>query len=344
MNVFPIGVIKGCELKFNFWVRKPGFVPEDERLRKIEEERASNNWEIGTLWRVAADGSHTQNGMCLTERPDHAQITHVDGPLTFALKWQSQQRLEPWPKSTVFDLHIGTPSLAAKNVNHSVFSPLSITEYPQDIHPVARFEFPPKLPGGKRIVREIPLDLRCCGDTVYTEFSLPREAGTGVAKVTVSYPAWKNEVVHTKTFEVPIEDGISERSELSFVMFKNDAVAFNLNDLKKRLENQGFFCLRTQLPPSECIVVYTDDKLSTALVSISIEQGEEVKADSKALGEDSTLVDPLSDCDTRLLIRYVDSQKLLSKDEAVSKVRSISHEATKGILYNSWDKTLVGPK
>lgn len=344
MNVFPVGTIEGCELKFNFWVRKVGFVPDDERLRKIEEERASNKWEIGTLWRVAGDGSHTQNGMCLTESPDDAQITHIEGPLTFALKWQSQQRLEPWPKSTVFDLHIGTPSLAAKNVKHSVFSPLSITEYPQDIHPVARFEFPAKLHDGEAIVREIPLNLRCCGDTVYTEFTLPREAGSGNAKVTVSYPAWKDELVHSRSFEVPIEEGISERSELSFVMFKKDDVAINLNDLKRRLEDQGYFCIRTQLPPTELIVVYTDGRLSKALLSISVEQGENVGADSKALGEGTTLADTLTDCDTRFSIRYFNSQELHSSDEAVSKVRSIVHEATKGILYNSWDKTLVGPK
>jgi hypothetical protein len=343
MNAFPIGTIEGCEIKFNYWVRKPSFFPDDERLRKIEEERASNNWEIGTLWRVAGDGSHTQNGMCLTERPDDAQITHIEGPLTFALKWQSQQRIEIWPKSTVFDVHIGTPSLAAKNYKHQVFSPLSITEYPQDIHPIARFELPPKQHGGKTIFHEVPLDQRCCGDTVYAEFTLPREVGSGIAKVTVSYPAWKDEVVHSRSFEVPIEDGISERSELSFIMFKKNDVDIDLKDLESRLEDQGFFCMRTQLPPSECVVVYTDDRLSTSLVAISVEQSEVVRADAKAFGEGSTLADKLSDCDTRLSIKYFDSQKLTSNDEAVSKVRSIVHEATKGILYNSWDKTLVGP-
>jgi hypothetical protein len=68
MNVFPIGRVHGVELEFRFWVRARGVVPDEEWRRRIQQEREANNWETGTLWRMADDGSRAQNGLTLAGR------------------------------------------------------------------------------------------------------------------------------------------------------------------------------------------------------------------------------------------------------------------------------------
>ena len=147
MNVFDLGKVSGVALRFDYWVRKRGFVPADERLRKIMQEREANDWENGTLWRLAAKGGQAQNPVLLAARPGDAQIMHLEGPLTFALKWGEIQVLQPWPKTTIFDVHIGTPALPPRNCNYRLFSPLTEMEIPRNVHPRAKFEFPPKFAG-----------------------------------------------------------------------------------------------------------------------------------------------------------------------------------------------------
>jgi hypothetical protein len=42
---------------------------------------------------------------------------------------------------------------------------------------------------------------------------VPGNAGSGKAKVTLSYPKWKGPAVDSTTVEVPIKDGLSRPAE-----------------------------------------------------------------------------------------------------------------------------------
>ena len=240
MNAFDLGKVMGVSLRFDYWVRKRGFVPADERLRKFKQEREANDWENGTLWRLAAKGSHAQNPVLLAARPADAQILHLDGPLTFALKWGELQALQPWPKTTVFDVHIGTSALPPKNYNYRMFAPLTEFEIPRKVHPRAKFEFPPKSPGSAPVVSMVELDLRCCGDTVYAQMAVPREAAEGTAKVTLDYPGWTERVVHPATFEIRIGGPPQGNVEqLSFILFHDAGGSISLDDAMTALCRPG---------------------------------------------------------------------------------------------------------
>ncbi len=51
------------------------------------QEREANDWENGTLWRLTAKEGQAQNPVLLAARPVDAQVMHLEGPLTFGLKW-----------------------------------------------------------------------------------------------------------------------------------------------------------------------------------------------------------------------------------------------------------------
>lgn len=160
MNVFQVGTVAGVRLEFRHWVRNREFVPKDDFYKKILKERDENNWENGTLRRTAKDGMHAQNPVLLCRRPEDAQISHLNGPLTLQLRRGERQKLER-DGENVFDVSIGTPGLPTRNSPYPVFSPLTTSEVPADVHPVARFEFPNKTPGKPPIKLKVILNERC---------------------------------------------------------------------------------------------------------------------------------------------------------------------------------------
>lgn len=339
MNVFNIGEVNGLAMNFQFWVREEGAVPSEEFDRSIQKECEANDWETGTLYRIGKDGSGAQNGICLTASPEEAQVTHLDGPLTFAMKWGNRQVFQPWPKRTVLDINIGTPSLPAKNYRHDVFSPLTEHEIPRDLHPVAVLEFPSKTPGGAPLVREIELDDRCCGDTVLTELTTPREAGKGSVKVSLSFPVWAERPVEPATFTVPISEERSKYSEQSYIMFPSSNSAISLSEIKRTLEQQGMQVQEVATEKTKSLVLRVD----RATIAIAIARGDEVREVAQALGADSPYASVLEQCDTRLEISYLDIDKLLDEATTMAKVQSVLQNATQGILYNTWDGHLSGP-
>jgi hypothetical protein len=160
MNVFDIGEVQGVRLRLDFWVRDESFIPHDDFYKRILKERAANDWENATLWRFAADGSKAQNPVILSRRPRDAQISHIGGPLTFRLRSVEGQSLKASSEAT-FDVVIGSAGAAARNSRLPVFSPLTTTEVPADVHPVAHFEFPHKTRGQAPIKLEAMLNKRC---------------------------------------------------------------------------------------------------------------------------------------------------------------------------------------
>ena len=339
MNVFPIGMVHGVKLQFDFWVRAPGVIPDSEFSRRIQQQREQNNWETGTLWRTADDGSRAQNGTVLAGNPDDTQITHLNGPLTFALKWGERQRLEPWPKYSTLDVHVGTPGLPARNSTHGVFSALTETEVPRDLHPLAIVQFPSEDPDGAPIRQVVELDLRCCGDTVLARMTVPREAGVGNTRIALSYVAWAEGFVAPAEFEVPIATDASDHSELSFVMFQDPDEAISLDSVSRAFAGIGVSAQRVAADDRESLIILADNRPA---FSVQLARGDDVRETARVLGEGTPLAALLSRCDSRFEIGIVDFEQALDEQTNLNLIQEALQEATQGVIYNTWDKQLAG--
>ncbi|OAI53291.1 hypothetical protein AYO47_05160 [Planctomyces sp. SCGC AG-212-M04] len=212
VNVFPLGQLAGTKLIFQLWAPNPEYdLEKDEKwksspeslayLRMVRDKKCLN----GSLMRVAEGHMQAQNPLLLAPRPDEAQICHLGGPLTFKLRWGKRQQLEQAPKESVFEVSIGSKNLPPTDFEEIGFnfSPLTTSEVPPDLHPVATFEVPSATPGGPPTRREVVLNQRCCGDNFYAQWKLPETTAERV-KVTVTMPLWVGHDVKPATFEVPV--------------------------------------------------------------------------------------------------------------------------------------------
>ncbi|HUE12824.1 MAG TPA: hypothetical protein VMR25_01560 [Planctomycetaceae bacterium] len=334
MNVFSLGRVAGVELNFRLWVRQKNYVPDVDWLRQITQEREANHWENGTLWRTAARRSQAQIPVVLTERPADAQIMHLDGPLTFTLKRGPQERIEPWPKKTLFDVHIGTSSLAARNCKHEMFSPLTLDEVPLGVHPVASFEFPPKYPDKRPIVRQIDLLQRCCGDTFYETFTVPPEAGTGTVRVSLTCRSWDGHDVRPRTFEMPFETQRSQLAEQAFVLFRGDRIG--LEEATTALRKRGLSVTRRE----EGLTV---EVAGEPLIGITLVRGKEVQDRAAPIGAGTRYAVALSDCNACLEISFRDLKRVLEEKTTLDNIELALKNLTHGAIYRTWDKSLAGP-
>lgn len=96
---------------------------------------------------------------------------------------------------------VGTPGRG-----RGTFATLSAGDVPAGAHPVAEVVFPPSEPGTKPLRAKVVLEGRCCGTRFFGRSRVPEAAGTGKAKVTLSFDAWKEGKVAPATFEVPVVD------------------------------------------------------------------------------------------------------------------------------------------
>ena len=207
MHVLPLGEVAGTKLVLHFWVRNREFVPESSFEKYVFEQRQKHDYENASLYRIV-DGGGAQIPVLLMKSRQDAQISHLNGPLTFQLKWNDRQSLNP-RGPVVFDVHIGTHGLPAKGVEFfEPFSSLAVAEIPQNVHPVAFFRFVPKS-GDRPVARKtVDLDERCCGDTALARFVMPKGVEVGdTAHVTVTYQKWIDHHVQAAEFEFPIHAG-----------------------------------------------------------------------------------------------------------------------------------------
>jgi hypothetical protein len=337
MNVFRLGKVAGSELTFQLWVRNPDFdAAHDEFYRDRFREWDEKKWMNGSLYRVAAGGAGAQNPVLLTATADEAQISHLDGPLTFDLKWGDQQRLEPWPKETIFDVHIGSRNLPAKNCAHEGFgfSPLTTTEVPPEVRPIAKFEFSSASPKGKPIIRELPLDQRCCGDTFYARFTLPEEVTAEHVNLTVSCPGWPGRQVHAAEFRVSVNRELSRFGERVYVIFHDPKIT--IKDAVNVLRRRG---LDVQIQ-SDQIAILENGQQS---FGVSLLRSKEVRETSARLGRGTKYADKIGDCDARFEIGFRDTKQIQGESNTLIEIRSALQEFTHGFIYNTWDKALAGP-
>jgi hypothetical protein len=338
MNVFPLGKVGGVELNLQLWIRNPDFdASHDKFYRDYIREFDDKQWINGSLYRVAAEGGTAQNPILFTATADEAQISHFNGPLTFELKWGDKQVLEPWPKETTFDVHIGTRNVLAKTCNHRGFgfSPLTTSEVPPAIQPIAKFEFTAASPQRRPLIKEISLDQRCCGDTFYARFTLPEEAAHGNVKVTVNCPAWNDRQVHPAIFDVPVNHELARFGERTYVIFHDPKLSVKdaVNALRRHgldVEiNEGRLCILEDGKPA---------------FGVELVEGKEVQETSVRLAHDTEFADRLSQCDARFEIGFDDIKRIQRDQNTLAEIRSALQELTHGFVYNTWDKTLSGPQ
>lgn len=175
---------------------------------------------------VAGRGEQFAGGQVLAfaNRPQDAPVIHFGGPLTLRLSMESGVLHVPInyddkPDPTWYDRHpptyeerslvrgesrmlvaqIGTPGLG-----RGTFAALSAGRPPADVHPVADIEFPPADPRAKPIRMSVRLDSRCCGTLFRGSVTAPDGAAEGKAKVSLSYPDWKDGKVAPATGEVGV--------------------------------------------------------------------------------------------------------------------------------------------
>jgi hypothetical protein len=163
------------------------------------------------------------------DQPQDAPIVHFGGPLTLTI-FDWHKPLEPrqivqgerakevsidvgrpdfgHPSELVqeFSILAGTPAFGGK---HEVFA--MIDGYFPNLAgrgnmPTVAVEFPSKNPVEKAIVAKVTLRYCECARRFWFQVRIPPESGKGKAKVTLSFPAWKDAKIAPATFEVPIVD------------------------------------------------------------------------------------------------------------------------------------------
>jgi RNA polymerase sigma factor (sigma-70 family) len=212
MDSYDIGEVEGVRLRWNFWVRDKDYVAGDDFEKYVQKDHQENGLEYSTLWRVDANGNEIgeQVPLCFCQRARDAQICHVAGPLTFFLmrgeRWNSGVLPLARRDNNLFSVTVGTPGLPTKSHSDPVFVPLDGSKLPENAHAIAQFEFPHKDPKQPPIKIEVVLNQRA-GPRFDGLVKVPTEAGGDKAKVTLSFPSWKEGKVIPATFEVPIVEG-----------------------------------------------------------------------------------------------------------------------------------------
>ena len=333
-NVFPLGDVADTKLIFQLWVPNPDDDFENDKSPEISSFRRlmrDRNCLNGSLMRIATGGMQAQNPLLLAATPNEAQICHMDGPLTFSLKWRDKQLLEPWPKQTVFDVHIGTPGLSPpdfRSVGFN-FSPLTTSEVPTELRPVAVFEFPAQAAGTSPQQVEVVLNQRCCGDTFYATWTLPKEVKSGIAKVTVSMPLWVGHDVRPATFEIPVNQGRSRFSEASYVMFRDPAI--ELKHAVTALRRGGLdVTIR-----DEILSVSGDDDVSFV---VRLNRDAEVAETAIELGRRKAAQEVLRHCDARFEIIPSNIDKALEQKAALSDIEKALSTLVAGAIHRTWEQ------
>jgi hypothetical protein len=336
MHIFPLGHVGGSQLSFHLWVPNLEYDPEQDpdardspEVRDYRHDMRTRGWMNGSLMRATKDGMQAQNPLALTTKPEDAQICHMLGPLSFDLKWGANQKLEPWPKKSVFDLNIGTRNLPPRGWTRGGFdfSRLAISEIPERVHPVALFEHPASGPNEETLRREVTLDQRCCGDTVYAIVTLPQEAAAGNVKIHVTFPLWLGHAVEDAHFEVPINQAQSTFGEVAYIMFHDPAI-----ELKHAVN-----ALRRQ----KVDVSIQDDALQIIVdgepaLGVTLNRAPEVLETARGLADGTGFDDRLRTCDARFEVGPYDA----GQAELLLKVQGILLELTDGVAYQTWDKQL----
>jgi WD40 repeat protein len=133
--------------------------------------------------------------LLFADRPAEAPIIHINGPWTLGL--HVMQRLMVGSRSKL-QIGIGTQGLGPGTF--AFYFP-NFQTIPADAYPVADITFPPKTPGEKPIRQKYTL--KPWG--IFSDrIQVPVAAGEGMARIELSFDAWKDGRVGPATVQVPV--------------------------------------------------------------------------------------------------------------------------------------------
>jgi hypothetical protein len=178
----------------------------EHRLSALADLENQRRWTI-SVWMGGFDKrirwQRPDVDVALAARPQDARIVHFAGPLTFALSDLEDRKVEQLvrgdkPNSLYFE--IGTP---VRGDGWRTFA-RTWANVTADALPTAEVELPGKGPGAGP-VKVRPEIHRCeCGGGFWVTFQIPPEVGEGKARITLSYPNWREGEVAPAAVELPI--------------------------------------------------------------------------------------------------------------------------------------------
>ncbi len=177
--------------------------------------------EVSIAVDVPGYGRQTIGGeqFWFADSPAKAPILWFDGALTLRLApsgllhlpvdYTGKEPSPPWykefplvrGKSMPLRVEVGTVGLGL-----GTFIAMPNDKPPADIHPVAQVVFAPADSMKPPIEVTVVLDKRCCGTLFQGSIAVPVEAALGKARVTLSFPGWRDGKVEPEVVEVQVSD------------------------------------------------------------------------------------------------------------------------------------------
>jgi hypothetical protein len=170
---------------------------------------------------VPAYGRQSVGGQLLwfADTPAGAPVVWFDGALTMRLAPSGMLHIPidytgkepPPPTYEEFPLVRGKTmpirvEIGTAGVGPGTFNAISADKTPKDAHPIAKVLFAPSDPKHSPIEISTNLDKRCCGTLFCGSIRVPTNAALGKAKITLSYPDWKDGYVSAASAEVTVSD------------------------------------------------------------------------------------------------------------------------------------------
>jgi RNA polymerase sigma factor (sigma-70 family) len=163
-----------------------------------KERKAPRYWDV----RVDVADRYRQAARVLKlgDRPQDAPLVHFGGPLKMHMaENQTLVRGDKGSELTSVSIDTKYPGVEWVSVEHG-------RGVPKDVHPIAEITFPANTPDAKPVTLKVPLTQRRSGSLFDGSVRVPEQAGSGTAKVVLSFADWKEAKVESATYEVPIID------------------------------------------------------------------------------------------------------------------------------------------
>jgi hypothetical protein len=198
----PDGPLKHTRLNLIQYRVRPNFTPqfeEDEQLLSFARKnpngliaylsisvelqpRPGAKVRIVGRLRQSVQRGDARGYLQFADKPEDAPIVHFNGPLQMAVPYL--QVLRRGDKATEFKAVVGTPGLGDGTL--AIIDPNGLIA--ENEHPLAEIEFPSRKPGEPAIKSRLSLPYRIAGDEFYGILPVPKEAGDGKARITLSFP------------------------------------------------------------------------------------------------------------------------------------------------------------
>jgi RNA polymerase sigma factor (sigma-70 family) len=146
------------------------------------------------------------NRLTFSDRPQDAPVVHFGGPLTLDVRGGGKFRRGEDSEKVSFQL--GTPGLGP-----GTFALMSLNLVPEDVRPVVEIRFPAKEGGQKEVTRKYVLERDTPNARFLCPALVPDEAGLGMAKVTMTFPDWKEGRVAPATVAIPVVEAKPKKND-----------------------------------------------------------------------------------------------------------------------------------